>query len=79
MDEKQFRELRTLILDLRMDISSLKLAIKARQELEDARFRMIFEALYENPEDEGHKGETYTSDELMELLANRASASAPKS
>lgn len=77
MSDEQFRALRQLILELRMEISSLKLSLKARQELEDERFRMIFEALYENPEDQ--KAEVYTSEELIELINSRTDATAPKS
>lgn len=72
MTDEQFSALQQLILELRMEISALKLSLKARHSLEDERFKLIFSALYEDPDVESRTGEIYGSDELADLIRSRA-------
>lgn len=48
MTDDQFRELKTLVLGLRAEIEALRLHIAEREKIEDERWRLIVNALYED-------------------------------
>ena len=67
MDDKQFRELRTLILDQNVKIEMLVLAIRSLQQ----RIEELAADPELAPEAGNHSANVYVSDELEELLRTR--------
>jgi hypothetical protein len=43
MTDEQFRELRNYILDLKVEIAELKLALKKQNEMADHRFSLLYD------------------------------------
>lgn len=71
MTDEQFKSLRTLILDLRLEVSTLKLMLKSRYDLDDHRFNLLYEALYEDTAAE-RGSNILSNDEFEQLLKSRA-------